>query len=219
MALRSVSGLVLVAGRGIPAVDRKLTAWSAATREGLGRAWTRTAPSTAADLFFLGALAATAAVLLGFGDLISAAWGQGDPEILGCDRKPLHFRYTFALTALIFAIGLGGHRFFRALHRRGARGPRIRLLRGASLVLLVLLLFTVTFPWRLLFNKGHPRFLMDGHPAYLIQETDDALLLYRPDLRTTVEAQRNGPVELLRLGTSGYLFESRESFDSQDPVC
>ena len=139
--------------------------------------------------------------------------------MLACDRKPLHFGYTLTLTSLIFVIAFGGHRLFREVARRGARGPRVTLLRGASLALVLLLLVTVTFPWRLLFNKGHPRFTMDGHPAYLIGETDGALLLYRPDLRTTVEAREGGPVELRRLGSNGYLFETRESFDGRDPVC
>jgi hypothetical protein len=219
MAMRSVSSLILVAARGIPSVDRRLDALASSTRASLGRAWIRIDPRAVADLFFLAALAATVLVLSGFGDLISAAWGQGDPEILGCDRKSLHFSYTLALTTLIVVIGFGGHRLFRELARRGARGPRIGLLRGASVALLLLLVITVTFPWRLLFNKGHPRFTMDGNPAYLIEETDGTLLLYRPDLRTTVEAQRNGPIELRPLGTNGYLFESRESFDGQEPVC
>ncbi|MEJ2541850.1 MAG: serine/threonine-protein kinase [Gemmatimonadota bacterium] len=219
MAIRSATSLILAGARGIPAVDHGLETLASSTRERWGRVWSRMEPKAAADLFFLVALAATVLVLTSFGDLISAIWGEGDAELLGCDHGSLHLSYTFSLTALIVAIGVGGHRLFQALYRRGASGPRIALVRGASLALLLLLFISVTFPWRLLFNKGHPRFTMDGHPAYLIQETEGGLLLYRPDLRTTVEAQRDGPVDLRPLGTNGYLFESRESFDGQDPLC
>lgn len=220
VTVRSLLGLARTAVRTLPWVDRKIAAVGSTTREGLERLSTRLDPQAQADLFFLFAVVASAVVVSRFSDLIVATWwGQAESGLLGCDRRGFQFSYTFALTALIATIGIGGHRLFQRLGRRGAQGPRLLLIRGASLALVVVLLLLAASPWRLLFNAGHPRVTLDGRPGYVIRELGDALLVYRPDLGTTIEVTDGGGADLRRLGTSGYLFESRESFETQEPVC
>ena len=91
--------------------------------------------------------------------------------------------------------------------------------RAVSLALILSLVPVVTFPWRLLFDTGHPRVLYQEQRAYQIGTSGPDILLYVPDLRSTIAVPSEGSGDLLDMGTNGYLFESPESFRRGEESC
>ncbi|NNF38448.1 MAG: serine/threonine protein kinase [Gemmatimonadetes bacterium] len=219
VTVRSLGGLVLSLVRTAPPAARTLDRLTRRARGRWRALWGRFGARTLADVFVVGAVVATFVVLAPFRDFLASVIGQAEPAVLACERRPVHHAYTFSLTMLIVILGVGSHRVFGSLARRGALGGRGRLARAAAWALVAVLVLAVTLPWRLVFDTGHPRVRVGDERGYLLQETDHALLVYFPDRRTTVEFEGEGPPELRRMGTSGYLFESPDRFDGGDSAC
>ena len=213
VAVASVLGVVVSGLRSIRPVARRLDTLTAVSSRRWWGAWRRLEPQLISDLFVLGAVALTVVVLLPFLGLLGGVIGAADPDILSCAHRSLHWSYTFALTALIVSLWLSRRATFRYLDARGARGSRIRAARIASLALVLVLVPLATFPWRILFDTGHPRMLYEGRRAYELSATDRDRLLYLPDEGSAIAVPADSPL-LVDLGSSGYLFETPEGFQN-----
>ncbi len=215
VAVRSLIGILVSGLRSIRPVARGLDTLTAVSRRRWWGAWRRLEPELISDLFFLGAVTLTVVVLLPFLGLLGGVMGLGDLDVLSCARRPLHRNYIFALSGLIVALWLSRRATFRYLDARRARGSRVRIARLASLALVLALVPVATFPWRILWDTGHPRMLYDGRRAYEIATSDVERLLYLPDERSTIAVPIGSP-RLTDLGSNGYLFETPEGFQNRD---
>jgi hypothetical protein len=130
----------------------------------------------------------------------------------------LHNLHFLVLPALIVGVGVARHSLFRWIRRRGAEGGKWRIARWASAGWLVLLVVIMALPWRVLWDAYYERALIDGEPAYLIEEADEGVLAYTPATRS-VRLYRQDGARIEQRGVAGYLFEEPEVFASSLARC
>lgn len=177
-----------------------------------------TEAATVADAYFIGGIVVAVAVLTPFRKLL-AAIGDTNTEMLTCSFRDLHDTYTGAMTLLIAGLLLAWYEFSRYVRRRGAIGGRIALATWGGLAWVIIMVIVMTLPWRLLWDNTHERALLDGQRTYILTETDTEWVIYNPISESTDRVRKGVGREMERLGTSGYLFEDRESFLGMGTGC
>jgi hypothetical protein len=177
----------------------------------------RASPDTLADLFLLAIIAVSILALWPFRGLYLALV-QPAPQALACASRMLHNLHFLVLPALIVGVGVARHSLFRWIRRRGAEGGKWRIARWASAGWLVLLVVIMALPWRVLWDAYYERALIDGEPAYLIEEADEGVLAYTPATRS-VRLYRQDGARIEQRGVAGYLFEEPEVFASSLARC
>jgi hypothetical protein len=186
-------------------------------RRSTGDAWwgavARLSSTAAADLFFVGAVAAGLLALAPFWELVTSMWSSAT-EALSSLNRDLHMRYTQVLTLMILALFLAWRGVFRHLKGRGPLGTRVLVSKWGSFACILLLLMLATAPWRLLWSNEHERVLLEGERGYILVETEAEVVIYRPGSGTAGRYPKDGRLTLERLGTIGYLFETPGRFES-----
>ena len=170
-----------------------------------------------ADGFVLAMVVASILVFWPFRDLYRFLLLPG-AEIYACSSRNLHLLHYMIMPGLIVLLVMVRGALFRWLRVRGNEGRDWVVARWSSLVWLVGLVVVVALPWRVLWDSYYERILIEGEPAYLLVEDDEALLAYTPASGSTRTLFR-GEERLDRLGVVGYVFEEREVFDSTLPRC
>ena len=84
---------------------------------------------------------------------------------------------------------------------------------------MIIMVIVMTLPWRLLWDNTQERALLDGQRTYILNETDTELVIYNPMTESADRIRKEEGRRLQRLRTSGYLFESRESFLGEGTGC
>ena len=197
-------------------ITTRLSSMGATSLTGTWKRFSSSAsPDTLADLFLLAIIAISIFALWPFRGLYLALV-QSAPEVLGCDSRRLHNLHFLVLPALIVGVGVARHSLFRWIRRR-AEGGKWRIARLASAGWLVLLVVIMALPWRVLWDAYYERALIDGDPAYLIEDVDEGVLAYMPETRS-VRLHRDG-ARIERRGVAGYLFEEPQVFASSLPRC
>ena len=217
LTLRQVAGQagrtltkVPVLGRTTRTIDRRLFARGASVLSSAR-------PRTLGDAYFFGLIAISLVVLVRFGDLLAVLWST-ETAILDCANKPEHRAFMLAMVVLITGSGGIWATLFPWLERRALARKRLALARWGSLAWILALLVLLTLPWRIL-NDSAERMTIDGRPAYLLDETDDELLAFRPDRGFAEIVSVTGDAEIRRLGVRGHLFEGATVFASGIPDC
>ena len=208
--------LVILGLRRVPAVHHWLGGAGLRVRQTWDRIWNRTDPVAAAELFFIGAVIGSIAVLSRFAPLL-AALGSSAVEPLSLASRPMHRAYTVALTALITALTLGWRRLFQVLDRRGGAGLRFQLAKWGGLAWILILVFLMTLPWRLLWDNDYPRAMLGTERVYILRERGSDLVLYNADRRTTQRHQTGSGPLLERRQSVGYVFEDAQAFAENRP--
>ena len=195
----------------VPGVGQTLEVLQERTTVLRRRLWRPAEAATVADAYFIGGIIATVAVLTPFRRLL-AAIGDTNTDILACSFRDLHDTYSGVITLLIAGLLLAWHEFSRYVRRRGATGGRIALAKWGGLAWVIIMVIVMTLPWRLLWDNTHERALLDGQRTYILTETDTEWVIYNPISESTDRVRKGVGREIERLGTSGYLFEDRDSF-------
>jgi hypothetical protein len=167
--------------------------------------------ATVADAYFLGGILAAVLFLSPFHALLAAMWGT-ETEVLACSSRGLHNAYAFATTFLTGGLLLAWYEFGRYVRRSRATGARVALAKWGGLAWVVIMVIVMTVPWRLLWDNTHERALLDGQRTYILIEAETELVIYNPVTESTDRIRKDAGQEVERLGTSGYIFEDRESF-------
>jgi len=198
-----------------PAVGDTLDSLRRSTSEAWEGMVSGLSPTALADAFFLAAVAGGIVALVPFRELI-ASLRSGGTDALSSLNRAQHLMYTLVLTLLILALAFSWRSVSRRMKGRGPLGARALVSKWGSFAWIVLLVLTVTAPWRLLWNSEHERVLLNGERAYVLLETETDLVIYRPETGFSGRYEKNESLELTRLGTSGYLFEEAQPDQSGD---
>ncbi len=174
-------------------------------------------PGIIADLYFAGAIVLSGLVLTLFWSMLVPLF-TADTEVLACGHRALHRSFAITLELLIGVVCAGWLGVFRPLHRpEGAR--RYALAQWGSAVLILLLLLALTTPWRVLWEAGKERVLVDGARGYLLKETNSEFVVYDPVRRSTFVLPRERAASLQHKHIAGYPFEEPGVFDSGQLEC
>jgi hypothetical protein len=187
-------------------------------RAGWFEFWGNARPDTVADCFFITAVVSSAFLLAASWPLVSAHFTT-ETAVFGCDHRPLQRSTNVALAGLIFALAFGWHGVFAWLRRRYGRQAPGGVARWGSLAVILLLIFAVTLPWRLMWAGGDERVLINGERAYVLGETKTHVILHNAERRTTAVYALDELPPLQRLGVSGHVFEEPAVFHSGAPDC
>jgi serine/threonine protein kinase len=200
----------------IPVLGHRLRALGRGGAERWRRVWRGVNPVSAAELFFITALAVSVAVLSRFWPLLASLVSTAT-EPLSLAFLAMHRAYTLVLTGLIAVLVLAWRRIFRDLDARSPGGVRYRLAKWGGFAWIVILTLIVTMPWRLLWDNNHPRAVLRGERVYILMERGPDLVLYNADRGVTERYQRGAGPDLQLLRTVGYVFESPEDFAGGRP--
>ncbi len=182
-----------------------------------GRALRSVKPRTVADTFFVLAIGVSLLVLSRFWDLLSVFSIAGN-DVLSCASRPMHRAFSFSMVLLITGLGGVRHSVFRWVSKSGHPAAGSAIPRWGSLALLVLLVFVMTVPWRLLWDSKADRLTVDGERGYALVESDTELIVYYPGRGVTERRDLSRP-GIERLGFIGYVFEEEAVFRSGVQEC
>lgn len=180
--------------------------------------WDATRPQMVADCFFVAALMSAGTVLVASWPLLNAHFTT-ETAVFGCEARPFQRLTNVATAGLIFALAFGWHGTFRWLRRRHGSGASGGVARWGSAAIILLLVFVVTLPWRLMWAGGDERVLIDGERGYVLQETPSHVILHNAEQRTTMAYAVDDLPPLERLGVTGNVFEEPAAFHSGATDC
>jgi len=185
-------------------------------RRSTADAWRGTVASLSskavADLFFVATVVVGLLALAPFRELVTSLWSEAT-EALSSLNRDLHKRYTLVLTLVIMGLLFAWRGVFRHLRGRGPPGTRVLVSKWGSFACILLLLMMVTAPWRLLWSNQHERVILEGERGYILVETESELVIYRPGSGPARRYIKDERLDLERLGTMGYPFETQEWFE------
>ncbi len=198
--------------RRAPRVGDTLEALRRSTADAWRGAVASLSSTAVADLFFVGVVVAGLLALAPFRELVSSLWSEAT-EALSPSSRDLQQRYAQVLTLVIMVLLLAWRGVFRHLRGRGPLGIRVLVSKWGSFACILLLLMAVTGPWLLLWSNAHERVILEGERGYILVETESELVIFRPGSGPARRYVKGEHLELERLGTMGYPFETQEWFE------
>jgi len=143
--------------------------------------------------------------------LLSNLWSNRTAALSAAER-PLHREFTFVLTLLVLGLAWAWRSIFRLVHAKRIPPGRVAVARWGSFAWILILVFILTAPWRLLWHNDMPRILVGGERGYILAEGSDDIVIYNAQRGATESFRIAEAPPLVRLGTIGYVFETEEEF-------
>jgi Protein kinase domain len=213
VALKFAGRLLVLALRRAPRIGPALEHWTRQTSERMRSLRENIDPMVAAEVFLVVSVLVSIPVLLFFEPLLSNLWSAKNTAGLSAASRPLHWEFTFGLTLLVVCLFVAWRGVFRFVRSKRIPAGRVALARWGSLAWILFLVLIVTAPWRLIWHNDMPRVLAGGERAYILREQDDDLVIYNAERGVTQSYRIGEQPSLDRLGTVGYVFETKEQFE------